>query len=75
MCLPTVKDLRTDLVNNSPMLPAYSQQLKALSGGMNGVLAESLHVYPGVCLLVYCKWVHSLWISEHIVELFIVELD
>lgn len=56
----------------SPVFATYSQQLKTFAGTANSVLAQPLNVYPGLWLLVYRKRVLSLWITEHVVQLFVV---
>lgn len=42
---------------------------------MYGVLAQSLHIYSGLWLLVDCKGVLSLRVSKHIIKLLVVKLD
>lgn len=57
------------------MFPADFKELQALFGAVDGVLAQSLHVNSGLWLLVDGKGVLSLRVSQHVVKLFVVELD
>lgn len=42
---------------------------------MDSILAKSLDIYAGVWLFMNGKWMDPLWISQHIVQLFVVELN
>ena len=57
------------------MLPPYSKKMQAFLSVVHRVLTQPLNVYTGPRLLVDCERVHSVRISQHIVQLLFVELD